>query len=909
MKKKIFGALLFSVLSCFTAMAQNPSLTRESVLNMTVDDLSELPLEDLMYAVELLDVKSVDELFALIMNKNVSSASKKAEDSFNSPLSTSVITREEMRMWGCTTIEEALRMLPGVIAREKTNGNYDIHLRGLDNIPDGHWFLYTENANTLVMINNRPVYNYAQGTTMWETLPVSIEDVARIEVVRGASSALYGANAVTGVINIITETPTTDSKLVSGAFQSGSQNTYVGDIAFRRAFNDKWAASISGNYQMRDRSTSDIYIIGGQGIKSSSDPDFDSETGGFVSVDDLDDLYIESQGSQYAISEKSASLSDMFEDSDLARKSLGINAQISYVPSADVMMNLMAGYQQSDEMSTPVGFDYFPVNRRTSKQYYIDFRANIKGLDFMINYCDGPQNFMVGAPSFKIRNQLFTTTLEYDWRVLDNLTIRPGFNYRWTQFDDNDYQDIWGENKFGETVQLSSFFNGAAKLSQFAGSVRFDYSPIEQLRLIGAYRLEKYNVPDKYYSSWQAAATYSLNDNNNLRLIYSRANRSAIMTNTSANYTMIRLGLSLPDEVRFEGNEDADVMYADNFEIGYRWRPASNVIIDAEAFYNISQDYGALMAESSHLEITSERLQTLVGTTIPSYLIQAMSGAITSEEATQGISAAASSIYTASSVIKYNNLPYKAKQMGISIALDWIISEKWIAKFSGNIQQTKIDNYYLYSQNDDITKTLTAAATKYSSGISETVNIIASGNGEMLANLVGEAPYEQYLDGYNATLDANGNETDASLEYLQQFYNAEGIGIYYALRYSINYENDSDLFTIADTRDTSPRATEDDHKHKSTPSYYGSLGLVYKPVTQLSLAANAYFYGKQKTTTTYGTETVDAKCIVNLKVGYRPTEQFEIFFNAHNLLNDDKREFVYLDPIKGIYSVGINFGF
>ena len=185
--KRTFIMMLCALLSAVCAQAQNPSLTKEKVLSMTIEELSDLPLEDLMYAVELLEVKSIDELFEMIMNKNVSSASKKEEDSFKSPLSSSVLTREEIRTYGCTTIEEALRLIPGVIVREKLNGVYDVHLRGLDNIPDNNMLLYTENVNTLVMINSRPVFSYCQGATMWETLPVGIEDISRIEVVRGAA--------------------------------------------------------------------------------------------------------------------------------------------------------------------------------------------------------------------------------------------------------------------------------------------------------------------------------------------------------------------------------------------------------------------------------------------------------------------------------------------------------------------------------------------------------------------------------------------------------------------------------------------------------------------------------------------------------------------------------------------------
>ncbi len=147
-----------------------------------------------------------DDLFELdleaLMNMDIVSASKKVESLFDSPLSSSVITKDEIRNSGSTTIAEALRLVPGLIVREKTNGNFDVHIRGYENIPPNNKVNYSDNSITLVMIDNRIVYNYFQGGTFWETLPISIYDVERIEIIRGPSSALYGPNAVSGVINI-----------------------------------------------------------------------------------------------------------------------------------------------------------------------------------------------------------------------------------------------------------------------------------------------------------------------------------------------------------------------------------------------------------------------------------------------------------------------------------------------------------------------------------------------------------------------------------------------------------------------------------------------------------------------------------------------------------------------------------
>ncbi len=130
-------------------------------------------------------------------------------------MSADVITRDMIQKSGARTIPEALRLLPGMIVREQSSGNFDVHIRGLDNIPPGSMMHDFPSTTMLVMIDYRVVYNYIMGGTFWETLPIDIVDVERIELVRGPTAALYGPNAVTGVINIITRKPTANGPQVS----------------------------------------------------------------------------------------------------------------------------------------------------------------------------------------------------------------------------------------------------------------------------------------------------------------------------------------------------------------------------------------------------------------------------------------------------------------------------------------------------------------------------------------------------------------------------------------------------------------------------------------------------------------------------------------------------------------------
>ena len=83
---------------------------------------------------------------------------------------------------------EAFRLVPGMIVREESNGNYDIQIRGMGNYPTNASF-DAVSTTVLAMIDGRPVYNYLKGGTFWETLPIDLNDVEKIEVVRGPAAA------------------------------------------------------------------------------------------------------------------------------------------------------------------------------------------------------------------------------------------------------------------------------------------------------------------------------------------------------------------------------------------------------------------------------------------------------------------------------------------------------------------------------------------------------------------------------------------------------------------------------------------------------------------------------------------------------------------------------------------------
>jgi iron complex outermembrane receptor protein len=109
-----------------------------------------------------------------------------------------VITAEDILYSGATTVPEILQFAPGVDVRRLDRQRYAVGVRGLFGV---------FSDRTLVLIDGRPAMDPIYGTTHWENLPVLVEDIERIEIVRGPVGATWGANAFTGVINIITKKP------------------------------------------------------------------------------------------------------------------------------------------------------------------------------------------------------------------------------------------------------------------------------------------------------------------------------------------------------------------------------------------------------------------------------------------------------------------------------------------------------------------------------------------------------------------------------------------------------------------------------------------------------------------------------------------------------------------------------
>jgi iron complex outermembrane receptor protein len=167
-----------------------------------------------------------------LMDIDVTSASRRPEKLSTAAAAITVVTAEDIRRSGAVTLPDALRLVPGLQVAQADGQTWAISARGFNG---------RSADKLLVLIDGRTVYSPLFSGVFWDSQDVLLADVERIEVIRGPQAALWGANAVNGVINIITKKAgdTQGGRLEAGAgvnepgFGSLRYGSRAGDLAWR----------------------------------------------------------------------------------------------------------------------------------------------------------------------------------------------------------------------------------------------------------------------------------------------------------------------------------------------------------------------------------------------------------------------------------------------------------------------------------------------------------------------------------------------------------------------------------------------------------------------------------------------------------------------------------------------------
>ncbi len=156
-------------------------------------------------------VPAQGDLLSDAYERVVVTASRYGQSPLDSPSTVTILTEQDIRLSGASNIPDVLRRVAGIDVMFLSAGQADLSIRGFNR----------ELSNkVLVLVDGRSVYLDFLGTVAWAPLGIALEEIERIEVIRGPGSAIYGANAMTGVVNIITKVPGEGGNLVH--FEGGA---------------------------------------------------------------------------------------------------------------------------------------------------------------------------------------------------------------------------------------------------------------------------------------------------------------------------------------------------------------------------------------------------------------------------------------------------------------------------------------------------------------------------------------------------------------------------------------------------------------------------------------------------------------------------------------------------------------
>jgi iron complex outermembrane receptor protein len=470
-----------------------------------------------------------------LMGIEVYSAAKKKQRLSDSAAAAYVLTNEDIRRSGVTTIPEALRLVPGVEVARITSNTWAITIRGFNE----------RFANKLlVLIDGRSVYTPLFAGVYWDIQDVVLEDIDRIEVIRGPGGTLWGANAVNGVINIITKkaSETQGALLSAGA---GTEEEAFGTARYGGKIGNNAYARVYGKYFQRDDfkgtstgrdDASDEWHMSHGGFRMDWDP---KETDTFTLQGDLYD------GKFGSFSTNAAPPPTFVESGTEHPEAYGGNllGRWTHRFAGGSEAQFQAYYDRTDRDSRP------PTINEDRDTADIDFQHRLKvwgrhdvvwGLGYRSTWDHIPGSFSLSFDPEERTDNLFSAFVQDEIGFLDDsLRLTLGI-----KLEHNDYTG-------------------------------FEYQPNARL-------LWK---PDERHTVWAAvsrAVRTPSRAEDDIRII-----ANVIPAGTPGTPCALS---PLPCFIAFNGNSGFDAEELIAFELGYRQQVRDNVGLDVTAFYNIYND-------------------------------------------------------------------------------------------------------------------------------------------------------------------------------------------------------------------------------------------------------------------------------------------------------------------------------
>ena len=475
---------------------------------------------------------SLEELVAT----RVSLVSRKEEAVWQAPAAVHVITREDIVRSGATSIPEALRLVPGLQVSRIDANKWAISARG---------FNFRFANKLLVLVDGRSVYTALFSGVFWEAQDVLLEDIQQIEVIRGPGATLWGANAVNGVINIVTRNAgnTQGTAVRAGG---GTQERGFLDLRYGGKVGSAGHFRVYGKYFDRDSFEDQ------SGTRCNDD--WNGSRAGFridLGGSNTDHFTFQGDVLDNNINQHINLFSPTAPFAELTPADASLSA-----------LNLLGRWQRTISASNALELQmYYDGYHRTDEGLFEEERSTLD-VDMQHRLAGGGRHELI-------------------W----------GGGYRFMR------DDITGSFTL-------SFDPAKRNVHLFNGFVQDDIAMLgDRLRLIVGTKLEHHGFTG-FELQPNARASWIPREHHVVWAAVSRAKRTPSRMDRDGRIILGHFGAEDTEDppvfIGGVGNDDYDSETLDALEVGYRWNPASEIHVDAATFYNSYDDLqGGELGEAS----------------------------------------------------------------------------------------------------------------------------------------------------------------------------------------------------------------------------------------------------------------------------------------------------------------------
>jgi outer membrane receptor protein involved in Fe transport len=481
----------------------------------------------------------------------VVSASRTEEKLINAPATMTVIGPETIRSAPSQNFAELLRTVPGVNITQVSARDINVTSRGATG---------TLSTGTLALLDGRSLYQDFFGFVMWDFLPVNLNEIKQVEVIRGPASAVWGANALNGVVNVITKSPR----------EMQGTTAILGVGGFDRPSGSIGSSTGSGTL---------FYISGTHAQAVNDRVAFKLSAGGYTQ-----DPYGRPTGTipcdrpEVCI----ATRKDYPAYANQGTTQPKFDARVDYDYPDGRKLTFSGGVAGTDGiMHTGIG--PFDINKGTVMGYAkVNFTRKGFKAGFFTNILDGDAANLLttdtaGRP---IGFTFLTKTFDFEAsnvQVKDKHVVTYGGNLRFNTFDMSLAPDAQNRTEGGGYIQDEIFLS-------------------KMFRLVAGARVDRFDYLDTAVFSPRVTFLMKPQDSQTFRVSYNRAYRSPSVINNFLNVTIaeplnlgafspLLAGRIYPIPITSIGNPDLTETSVDAYEIGYSGVVAEGRAIVSAAFY------------------------------------------------------------------------------------------------------------------------------------------------------------------------------------------------------------------------------------------------------------------------------------------------------------------------------------